>query len=88
MSVSTTADAVEVRVRDRGPGGADPAGSGLTGLSERAASVGGWLRVRSDASGTEVSVRVPTTTGSTGKPSPTTATTLMPTPAQAATVVP
>jgi signal transduction histidine kinase len=88
MSVFTTADAVEVRVRDRGPGGADPAGSGLTGLSERAASVGGWLRVRSDASGTEVSVRVPTTTGSKGKLSPTTATTLMPTPAQAATVVP
>ena len=88
VSVRTTADAVEVRVRDRGPGGADPAGSGLAGLSERAASVGGWLRVRSDARGTEVSVGVPTTTADTGKPSATTARTLMSAAAPTETVAP
>jgi signal transduction histidine kinase len=74
LGAGTTADAVEVVVRDRGPGGADPAGSGLSGLSGRAASVGGRLRVRSDPAGTEVAVWVPTAAGSPAAPAPTTST--------------
>ena len=89
VAVRTTTEAVEVRVRDEGPGGADPAGSGLTGLSQRAASVGGWLRLRSGRSGTEVVIGVPlTATAATGKPLVTTARTRMPAAAPAGTVAP
>jgi signal transduction histidine kinase len=85
----TTADAVEVQVRDDGPGGAQPAGSGLTGLSERASSVGGRLRVRSGPRGTEVAFAVPLTDRvATGKPSAATARTRMPTAAPAGRVAP
>jgi signal transduction histidine kinase len=35
---------LRVRVRDNGPGPANPAGHGLTGMRERAAAVGGTLR--------------------------------------------
>jgi hypothetical protein len=38
-----------VEVRDDGPGGADPAGHGLTLMAERVASVGGDLRITSPA---------------------------------------
>jgi signal transduction histidine kinase len=49
-----------VEVRDDGRGGADPAGgSGLRGLAERLAALGGRLRVDSDASGTTVRAEVP-----------------------------
>ncbi|HEX6854867.1 MAG TPA: ATP-binding protein [Streptosporangiaceae bacterium] len=49
-----------VEVRDDGPGGADPAGSGLRGLAERAVSLSGSLVVSSGpGSGTRATVRLP-----------------------------
>ena len=49
-----------VEVRDNGPGGADPAGSGLRGLAERAVSRSGSLVVSSiPGSGTRATVRLP-----------------------------
>ena len=52
---------VWVRVSDDGKGGADPAdGSGLRGLQDRVAALGGTLEVDSpDGGGTTVTVRVP-----------------------------
>jgi signal transduction histidine kinase len=40
-----------VVVADRGPGGADPAGSGLTGLRKRVEALDGWFEVTSPAGG-------------------------------------
>jgi signal transduction histidine kinase len=49
-----------VEVRDDGPGGADPAGSGLRGLAERAVSLSGSLVVSSVPEvGTRATVRLP-----------------------------
>ena len=49
-----------VEVRDNGPGGADPAGSGLRGLAERAVSRSGSLVISSiPGSGTRATVRMP-----------------------------
>ncbi len=44
-------------VEDRGPGGADPTGSGLSGLAQRAAAIGAILTVHA-AHGTGTSVRL------------------------------
>jgi signal transduction histidine kinase len=50
-----------LRVSDDGVGGADPAGSGLSGLRDRVAAVDGSLRVASGAGGgTLVEARLPT----------------------------
>lgn len=47
-------------VRDDGVGGADPYGSGLTGLRERAEALGGTLTLTSPPGrGTSVEVRLP-----------------------------
>jgi len=47
-------------VRDDGVGGADPGGSGLTGLRERAEALGGTLELTSPPGrGTSVEVRLP-----------------------------
>ena len=41
-------DVLKLAVRDEGTGGADPAGgSGLAGLNDRVAAIGGTLRARS-----------------------------------------
>jgi signal transduction histidine kinase len=49
-----------VEVRDDGPGGADPAGSGLRGLAERAVGLSGSLVVSSiPGRGTRATVRLP-----------------------------
>jgi signal transduction histidine kinase len=49
-----------VEVRDDGPGGADPAGSGLRGMAERAVSLSGSLVVSSvPGAGTRATVRLP-----------------------------
>src|SRR5439155_5619393 len=42
---------LRVQVRDDGIGGARPDGSGLLGLADRLAVLGGWLRVESPADG-------------------------------------
>ena len=54
-------DRVVVEVSDDGVGGADPsAGSGLTGLADRVAALGGRLEVRSGPSrGTVVRAEMP-----------------------------
>ncbi|MEU8079941.1 sensor domain-containing protein [Catellatospora citrea] len=54
-------DTLIVEVRDEGPGGADPArGTGLTGLADRVAAVGGRLLLSSPAGGpTLVRVELP-----------------------------
>lgn len=49
----------EAQVADRGPGGADASGSGLAGIRDRLAAVGGSLEVVSSPAGSCVSVRVP-----------------------------
>jgi signal transduction histidine kinase len=49
-----------VEVRDDGPGGADPAGSGLAGLRRRAVAAGGVLEIHSaPAAGTRVRLSLP-----------------------------
>ena len=48
-----------VQVIDDGPGVADPDGSGLRGLADRAAAAGGRVTVLSDTSGTRVRAELP-----------------------------
>ena len=51
---------LSLSVRDDGAGGADPDGSGLTGLRERAEALGGTLKLTSPPGrGTSVDVRLP-----------------------------
>jgi signal transduction histidine kinase len=61
VDVTRADDHLEVRVADDGVGGADPAaGSGLRGLSDRVAALGGRLEVRSPAGeGTTVRAVIP-----------------------------
>jgi signal transduction histidine kinase len=42
---------LHIEVRDDGIGGADPEGHGLLGLGDRAAALGGRLKVESPAGG-------------------------------------
>ena len=49
----------EVEVVDSGPGGADPDGSGLAGIRDRLAAVGGRVEIVSGPRGSRVSVEVP-----------------------------
>jgi glucose-6-phosphate-specific signal transduction histidine kinase len=49
-----------LEVRDDGVGGANPAGHGLMGISDRVDALGGWLRIESaDGDGTVVIARLP-----------------------------
>jgi signal transduction histidine kinase len=48
-----------LEVSDTGPGGADAMGSGLAGIRDRLAAVGGRLDVSSNENGTHVSIAVP-----------------------------
>jgi signal transduction histidine kinase len=51
---------LQVEVADDGVGGADPAGSGLTGLADRVAALGGTLRVTSPpGAGTSITAELP-----------------------------
>jgi signal transduction histidine kinase len=51
---------LSLSVRDDGAGGADPDGSGLTGVRERAEALGGTLKLTSPPGrGTSVDVRLP-----------------------------
>lgn len=65
VSASRDEQQLIVRVTDDGPGGADSAGRGLLGITDRAAVVDGTLTVRSDDTGTVVEGRLPcaSTTG-------------------------
>ncbi len=60
VEVRRTADALRAEIRDEGVGAADPAGSGLQGLADRVAAVGGLLRVaEADPHGTVVAAVFP-----------------------------
>jgi signal transduction histidine kinase len=60
VSVEAGRGGLSLSVRDDGTGGADPGGSGLTGLRERAEALGGTLRLTSPpGGGTSVDVRLP-----------------------------
>jgi glucose-6-phosphate-specific signal transduction histidine kinase len=59
-AVETGRGVLSLSVRDDGAGGADPDGSGLTGLPERAEALGGTLKLTSPPGrGTSVDVRLP-----------------------------
>jgi signal transduction histidine kinase len=60
VSVEAGRGVLSLSVRDDGVGGADPDGSGLTGLRERAEALGGTLKLTSPPGrGTSVDVRLP-----------------------------
>jgi signal transduction histidine kinase len=60
VSVEAGRGVLSVSVRVDGVGGADPDGSGLTGLRERAQAPGGTLKLTSPPGrGTSVDVRLP-----------------------------
>jgi signal transduction histidine kinase len=69
VSVVVSDDAIQAMISDDGVGGADPgAGSGLTGLLDRVAALGGRLEVGSrPAGGTTISALIPI--GSEERPS-------------------
>jgi signal transduction histidine kinase len=63
VSVEAGGDVLSLSVRDDGAGGADPRGSGLAGLRERAEALGGTLTLTSPPGrGTSVDVRLPAAT--------------------------
>lgn len=63
VSVEAGGDVLSLSVRDDGAGGADPRGSGLAGLRERAEALGGTLTLTSPpVRGTSVDVRLPAAT--------------------------
>ena len=66
IDVDATGPTLVVRVADDGRGGADPArGSGLRGLADRVAALGGALSVDSpDGGGTRLTAELPTGAGS------------------------
>jgi signal transduction histidine kinase len=61
VTVTTSVDGLRVAIRDDGKGGADPAGgSGLRGLTDRVAALGGRLRIDSPpGGGTTVQAELP-----------------------------
>ncbi len=60
VSVEAGRGVLSLSVRDDGVGGADPDGSGVTGLRERAEALGGTLKLTSPPGrGTSVDVRLP-----------------------------
>ena len=60
VSAEAARGVLSLSVRDDGVGGADPDGSGLTGLRERAEALGGTLKLTSPPGrGTCIDVRLP-----------------------------
>ena len=60
IDLDRTSDALRLTIADDGRGGADAAGSGLTGLADRVATIGGQLTVVSPpGGGTRLEVRMP-----------------------------
>ena len=59
IDVTTTGTEIIAAVSDNGPGGADPHGSGLRGLADRAAALGGSLSVTSNEDGTRLVLALP-----------------------------
>ena len=64
ITLRAVADGISLEVSDDGAGGADRAGTGLTGLADRVSAVGGQLRVFSPpGAGTTLTATVPVTGG-------------------------
>lgn len=63
MTVDVADDELVIDVTDAGAGGADPAGSELTGLADRVAAAGGHLHVTDLDPGTRLLARIPTDGG-------------------------
>jgi signal transduction histidine kinase len=59
IAVDGDADRVVVRISDDGPGGANPAGSGLTGLRHRVEALDGELDIASGPDGTTIRAVLP-----------------------------
>lgn len=60
VTITRRDDVLTVSVSDRGPGGADPAGGGLSGLRNRVESVDGTLRIDSPpGGGTTITAELP-----------------------------
>jgi signal transduction histidine kinase len=60
LSAQASRDRVVLVVEDDGPGGADASGSGLAGLLDRAAALGGQLAIESPpGGGTRIVVSLP-----------------------------
>jgi signal transduction histidine kinase len=68
VALELTSDALRVRVSDNGVGGADPAaGSGLPGLEDRVAALGGVVCVVSPTgAGTRVTAVIPCASAAPG----------------------
>ena len=62
IRVTTSPDAIHIQIADDGVGGAHPTpGSGLAGLADRVAAVGGTFRIgNGPGSGTRIDARIPT----------------------------
>ena len=59
VRIAEAGDRTVVAVSDDGIGGADPAGSGLLGLADRVAALGGRFTVSSSSAGTELRAELP-----------------------------
>jgi hypothetical protein len=59
VEVTRTSTEIVATVADNGPGGADPHGSGLRGLADRAAAMGGSFSVTSGHDGTRLVLALP-----------------------------
>ena len=59
ITVARTSTEIVATVADNGPGGADPRGTGLRGLADRAAALGGSLVVTSGHRGTRLVLALP-----------------------------
>ncbi|MEO6605876.1 MAG: histidine kinase, partial [Aeromicrobium sp.] len=59
VDVARVDDALRIRVRDDGHGGADPESRGLRGLRDRVAAAGGRTKISSGSGGTSIEVTVP-----------------------------
>ncbi|MEO5663440.1 MAG: ATP-binding protein, partial [Nocardioides sp.] len=87
LGIQDSPRALVLTVTDDGPGGADPRGSGLAGLADRLAMVGGELEIRSNPGvGTAVAVRVPLGSGPAPAPPQDGALALVPAGVEQATV--
>jgi signal transduction histidine kinase len=59
VTLSLQGERLVVRVADDGPGGADPGGSGLTGLRHRVEALDGTLDIASSGEGTTIAADLP-----------------------------
>ncbi len=59
VTLASHDDLLRAEIRDEGPGGADPAGRGLTGLRQRVEALDGELSITSTPEGTTIVAELP-----------------------------